>query len=397
MDWRDSTKTDEGLIKVPKRWLHIHYYEALNILFRFENSLRVFVYSVLKNEFLDEWKNCSFSMAEGEQKTIKGVSSQRIKQSESFGYLGFDITSPLMHLTSGELVELIVSEAYWPKFKSHFRGNKDIIKNKLLEIGNIRNSLAHFRPIKAEDIGLVKQNSRHTLIGVEECLKNVFAQNLRVPTNTTDEWYKAISTLGTEQISTIPYYSENESWVCIKLKFSSPIFAKEQHGATFFTYKMGKINTPNILAKESELSKYVTFVSESVSYPSLSDNHDMDVSKDINLVFRKDILLAHHQIISDKIKEILSKINDECELLKRDNLARGDLVESVQTWAWWVQATEGKEGSWTYIYGDLEQKYMPNHPDEYWGKLDSQSDIVAGCCRYPWMPEDISTHENWGD
>ncbi|MDH3359625.1 MAG: hypothetical protein OEL55_02035, partial [Desulfobulbaceae bacterium] len=110
MEWKDSTNTGEGLIKVPKRWLHIHYYEALNILFRFENSLRVFVYSILKNEFLDEWKNCSFALNEGESKSISGIAKQRIKQSESFGYLGFDITAPLMHLTSGELVELIVSE-----------------------------------------------------------------------------------------------------------------------------------------------------------------------------------------------------------------------------------------------------------------------------------------------
>ena len=187
MEWKDSTITDNNFIKIPKRWLHIHYYEALNILFRFENSLRVFVYSILKNEFLDEWKNCNFSMPGGDQKSIKGIANKRIKQSESFGYLGFDITAPLMHLTSGELVELIVSDPYWPKFKSHFKGNKEIIKNKLLEIGNIRNSLAHFRPIKPEDIGLVKQNSRHTLIGVEKCLKNLFSQTLRVPTNTTDD------------------------------------------------------------------------------------------------------------------------------------------------------------------------------------------------------------------
>lgn len=78
-----------------------------------------------------------------------------------FGYLGFDITAPLMHLTSGELVELIVGNAYWPKFHHSFKGNKEIIKNKLLEIGNIRNSLAHFRPIRPDDIGLVKKYSAH--------------------------------------------------------------------------------------------------------------------------------------------------------------------------------------------------------------------------------------------
>ena len=396
MEWKDATNTGEGLVKIPKRWLHIHYYEALNILFRFENSLRVFVYSILKNEFLNEWKDCSFAINEGDSKSIKGIAKQRIKQSESFGYLGFDITAPLMHLTSGELVELIVSESYWPKFKSHFRGNKEIIKNKLLEIGNIRNSLAHFRPIKPEDIGLVKQNSRHTLIGVEECLKNVFNQGLRVPTNTQEEWYKSISTLGTEQTNTILYYSENEHWVCVKLHFTSPIFTKQSHGDAMHSYTLGKINTPNILILQKELSKLITYVSEKLNYPVLSEIYDMEVSKDINLVFRKDVLIDNYETISTEIKEILSIINDECELLRQDNLARGKLVESAQTWAIWSKS-DGEEGKWTYYYDQLEQKYLPTHPDEYWGQLASSNDVVAGCHRYPWMPADISTVEGWND
>ena len=228
MDWKLATRNEQGLINVPKRWLHIHYYEAMNILFRFENSLRVFVYAILKNEFLEKWRDCVFTLPGADSNSIKAIAAKRISQAESFGYIGFDIKAPLMHLTSGELVELIMAEAYWPKFKGCFKGNRDIIKNKLLEIGTIRNSLAHFRPIKPEDIELVKQNSRHTLVGVEECLGNIFNQRLRVPTNSIDEWYKSISTLGTDLITTAPFYSADECWVNIKLKFNTPILSKRQ-------------------------------------------------------------------------------------------------------------------------------------------------------------------------
>ena len=396
MEWKAANRTDQGLLVIPKRWLHVHYYEALNILFRFENSLRVFVYSILKNELFDEWRTCSFTIGDSDSKSINGIASQRIKQAESYGYLGYDITAPLMHLTSGELVELMVSEAYWSKFRAYFRGNKEIIKNKLLEIGNIRNSLAHFRPIKEEDIGLVKQNSRHTLIGIEECLKNIFFQNLRVPTNTLDEWYKSISTLGTEQISTTPYYSENEEWVCIVVRFSSPILQKKQYGETLYSYSHAKVNTPNILTERVDLAKYITYASESITYPTLTENMDMKVEKDIRLVFRKDILLAHHEILSSELKEILATINDECELLLQDNLARGKMVESAETMAWWSKS-EGEDGKWNFSYQNLEQKYLANHPDEYWGQLASTVDVVAGCYRYPWMPADISTMESWMD
>ena len=190
---------------------------------------------MLKNEHFDKWSECNFSHNGAPANSIKGIAAKRIQQAKSFGYLGYDITAPIAHLTSGELVELITSEAYWPKFRGYFKGNKDIIKNKLLEIGAIRNSLAHFRPIKPEDIELIKQNTRHTLIDVEKCLSNIFFQSLRVPTNTQDDWYTSISTLGTEQISTTPFYSTDENWVNIQLKFKAPAFAKTttgEHGIT---------------------------------------------------------------------------------------------------------------------------------------------------------------------
>lgn len=217
-----------------------------------------------------------------------------------------------------------------------------------------------------------------------------------MPTNTQDEWYKSISTLGTEQTSTTPYYSENEEWVCVLLKCSSPILEKQQYGETLFTYSHAKINTPNILAEREELSKYVTYASENVNYPTLIDKMDMKIEKDIRLVFSKNILLEHHETISRELKEVLATINDECELLLQDNLARGKMVESVKTMAWWTKSEDG-DGEWNFSYDTLEQKYLSNHPDEYWGQLASIADVVAGCYRYPWMPADISSPETWRD
>src|SRR5262245_47015290 len=110
MEWKSIDRNDQGLTKVPRRWLHIHYYDPLNRLVRFENSLRVLVYAGLKNEFSDKWEECSFTFGGGESQSIKSVASRRIGQAESFGYLGYDIRAPLMHLTSGELIELLTSE-----------------------------------------------------------------------------------------------------------------------------------------------------------------------------------------------------------------------------------------------------------------------------------------------
>jgi len=396
MEWKFSYQKEDGLFKIPKRWLHIHYYEAFNILFRFENSLRIFVYAILKNEFFDKWKECSFPASENNSQTINGLASKRISQAENFGYLGFDIIAPLMHLTSGELVDLITSNSYWPKFKIYFKGNKEIIKNKLLEIGTIRNSLAHFRPIKSEDIELIKQNSRHTLIGVEECLSNIYNQSIRVPTNTCEDWYTSISTIGTETITTIPYYSSDELWVNIKLSFKTLILEKQQLMTNFYRFVVAKINTPNILLNHKELAKYVTCVTENVGYPSLSEEIDIIINKDVNLVFRKDILSEYKNKISDDIKNAVQCINSECDLLSQDNLARGLIAESAEVTAWFYKP-ENEDGKWNYQYNSIYQEYKPNHPDEYWGLHQSASDIVGGCQRYPWMPENISQYESFMD
>ena len=67
MDWRSATTKDDGTISVPERWLHLHYYEALNILFRMENSLRVFVYGVLKNKFQKNWAQTNLQTVDEEK------------------------------------------------------------------------------------------------------------------------------------------------------------------------------------------------------------------------------------------------------------------------------------------------------------------------------------------
>ena len=392
MDWKSARVHDNGTVEVPKRWLHLHYYEALNILFRFENSLRVFVYVVLKNEQLDKWSQSSFEIA-GEQKSIKGLAAKRIKQADNFGYLGVEVKSPLMHLTSGELSELITSDAYWNKFKRYFKGSKEIIKNKLLEIGTVRNSLAHFRPVKPEDLELIKQNSRHTLMAVESCLTNLYMQHVRVPTNTQSEWYKELTTVGNEFVNIIPYFSDNEEWVKVQLVFDAPVLNKQQYGNDFFSYTVGKVKPANILASNSELTKYTIYANEVVLQPTFVDGTtDVKVLKHINLVFSKKQLESSTEGVVSAIKQTCLKIHEECQLITQDNLARGELVESVFVTAWYQR--EGESGKWVHNYDNLRQNYEPEHPDEYWGgQMGSANDVVAGSTSYPWMQSDISLYE----
>lgn len=395
MEWKSASTNDKGLHQIPKRWLLLHYYEAQTILFRFENSLRVFVYAVLKSSLKSAWKDCALNVGE-DQTSIKAVVSKRISQAQNFGYLGYPISSPMMHLTSGELIDLLTSDAHWPKFKKYFRGSKEIIKNKLLEIGSVRNSIAHFRPVRAEDVELIKQNSRHVLLGIEECLIGVFSQSLRVPTNSKDAWYQKTRTLGTERVHLIPYASVDGEWINLQFRFQVPILEHDEYTGDFHGYTVANINSPNILSDSAEIRENITYLSEQVGYPTIDSSSRIDVIKYLNLVFSRQVLEGQLDVIVDGLKAALAKISEECELLQGDALAKGSLLESARCSAYLQPSSEGNS-SWKINYEELFISYEADHPDEYWGRAQYSSDVVAGTPRYPWMPEDISQREGFLD
>lgn len=389
MEWKSAQLEKNRRYIIPERWLYIHYYDALNVLFRFENSLRVFVYSVMKTEYFDSWHKQTFDV-NGSQKGISNLALTRIAQSENFGYLGYDVKCPVMFLTSGEMVELMTSNAYWQLFGPHFRGNKEIIKNKLYEIGKIRNAFAHFRPIALDDVEVIKQNSKHTLLGVEAYLIGLFSQHDRVPTNTPESWYKAVSTIGSDSVFIGLLYSHDEKWINIQLQFRSTIIDKRIYGQQFYSYRLTRLISPSVLTEYPNLTKFLICSTESVTYPTIDDKFDLRVSKTTNLIFRLDVFISHAEEITEELRQVVQKISEEVSLLTNDNLARGKLVDSVEASAYWSE-NAGNNGRWQFRYTDMACAYKSDDPFEYWGDIGLWGeDVIAAAPRYPWMPSKIS-------
>jgi hypothetical protein len=119
MNFRDAVYTAEGTLQVPPTWLYPHYYDAITTLFRMENTLRVFAYIVLKNECSGKWSDLSITSDDSQEGTISSIAKRRQAQAGTFGYLCFPISCPMMHLTSGELVRLMTSDAQWKFFKQY--------------------------------------------------------------------------------------------------------------------------------------------------------------------------------------------------------------------------------------------------------------------------------------
>lgn len=393
MDWKSAQHNQDGATIIPKRWLHLHYYEALNILFRTENSLRIFVYTILKNNFFEKWADSAIQISDGEQSTISSLTKKRIAQAQGFGYLGYKITSPLMHLNSGELVRLITSETYWSIFKGYFKGKKDIIRTKLDEVGTVRNSLAHFRPIKNDDIELIKQNVKHALIGVEECLSEMTSAYNVVPTNTVDKWYKELVLLGTDLCGIQLYQSRNEEWLRIQITFKSKILERSHWWSEYYSYTVLNFNTPSIIQLYENLRKYVTYVAENVSYATINEDLMPEFSKSISFVFRKDVFSSNSETINDDIKNMLLKVQEEVTLVEEDNLAKGELISTARASAELKKSED--DDRWVTDSEGLKCIFQEDDPAEYWGDVGLyHQDFIAGITKYPWMPSGISDKES---
>ncbi len=279
-----------------------------------ENSLRVFVYTILKNKYFDGWANIQINVGDDKKETISAIAKKRIRQAKDFGYLGYDIVSPLMHLNSGELIRLITSDEYWKHFSIYFKGSKDIIRNKLDEIGSIRNALAHFRPIKEDDVELIKLNAKYALIAVEACLSDMISTSTIIPSNTEDEWYKRIITCGSPSCSIALYQSKSEDWIRIQNSFSCKIIDKIRYGEKTLSYQVLNLRTPFIIDLFKGIQKYVTFIFEDIAYTTMPTDLNPRFVKKVSFVFLKSVLSEQINEIYDSIIKMLKQITEEEEL-----------------------------------------------------------------------------------
>jgi hypothetical protein len=388
MDWKSPERTKDGAIKIPDRWLHLYYYEALNILFRFENALRLFVYVVLKDKIGKDWDLAAL----GDSSTIRSETKKRLAQAREHGYLGYEVSSPMLYLSSGELTQIIASEAYWKHFAPYFRAAKSVVLTKLQEIGTVRNSLAHFRPIKQDDIDLIKQNSKHLLVEVEKCLLQLTAISDVVPTNSSADWYKELKSIGSETLRTHLFSSPNEEWIRLELEFQIPVLKKTIYGQDYIAYRVGSLRTQQVLRRYDGLRNLCIYISEAPMYGSVAQDGGLRATKNISVVFARRSLEAGIADVISTVKDIAIKSEQEASLLQQDNLARGELVEPVSASA--SLRDSGERNYWSASLEALSTNPSEIEFVEYWGRRwHFTTDFISSVSHYPWMPSTISTEE----
>jgi hypothetical protein len=386
VDWRKAERNAAGFA-IPETWLFLHYYEALNALFRIENALRMFVYVVLKNARKLKWVDLQVSSDDGGESTIGAIAKRRLVQDERFGYLGYRIASPLMHLTTGELIRLIFADAYWPMFSEFFPASKEIAKTKLDEIGNVRNALAHFRPVKSDDVEVVKQNANQVLSGIETALANVLSTTAIVPSNTADAWYAPLRQVAGPCSSVTFRQSDNEKWVLVRLIYRCPLIGKAYIGAAYRKWSVLTLHAPSILRSAPSVLEHVVFATEQ-SFATDPKEEDPNFKQFIEFVFSRSTLNASHEAIKVDLEHVVTLITEETDLIREDNLARGKLVRVGEA------TTSKRNEYWSADTDGLRSRRGSEDPAEYWGeRVSTEVNFVTSTTSYPWMPTDISDEE----
>ncbi|QKJ22984.1 hypothetical protein [Poseidonibacter lekithochrous] len=384
MKWNEIiTNIETKEIKVPDDWLHIHYYEALNILFRFENFLRVFVYIILKENLKEKWDETNIK----DNKTIKSISNQRKNQDEDYGYLTCEINSPMLYLSSGELIDIIMHDKNWKYFNRYFKAKKEIIKHKLLEIGAIRNALAHFRPINEQDLDVIKQNVKHTLLLVEKTLNDITNITIDVPTNTKAIWYKNIKDIISENFCLFLYQDIEQNWIKIQINLNIKKLHTSYEFDTLMCCDVTNIKTTNILKESPILRNNVIFVEESVI-----DYLDNQPKKKINLVFSKNLLLNNWDVILKELLIIFNYIDKDVELLSNDNIAEAILLNKKTIY---YKKNEASDKYWNLDKRPLFENIEDYNGVEYWGENEycTGNSFIVSEHKLPWMPVSISSNK----
>jgi hypothetical protein len=396
MLWRKSSQNSNDLTySIPPEWLKLHYYEAFNILFRFENALRIFVYIILKNEFYNKWMEINIISDDELQGNILSTAKKRIKQDKDYAYLGYPVSCPLMYLTSGELIRIITDDKYWQFFNKYFLGSKAVIKNKLDEISNVRNALAHFRPIMEDDVELIKQNAKHVLTNIENTLGQLFTCKKLIASNLDEQWYKEFGLMQSENCAFKFYESEDKEWIKIEMAYNVTTAKTHKISNSIYDYVILKIDPKLILKQYKNLCSHLTCLTEKYPLTYMAQGFTPVISKHFNFKFSAKTLRNNFEVIKSDFHLLLETIETEKNLIISDVNSIGKILEPVILKARWRnQETQGK-GRWYFTDDILDSKLVENDPTEYWGFFfGTENNFVSDTNRLPWTSVDISRFDD---
>jgi hypothetical protein len=187
------------------------------------------------------------------------------------------------------------------------------------------------------------------------------------------------------------YQDSSDQWIRIEITYSSAIL-KNYGSDDLRSIQATNLISPAIIKESPVILSRCTFVTET-PHAEIANDKSARVSKRTSVIFRKSAILEDHRLIGSELTETLEKIETETDLIQKDNLARGALIDSVRLWA--RLRKSGNSTWWSTDTDTMKIEFGENDPTEYWGEIGlNVSDFIAGSTRYPWIPSDISKIES---
>ncbi len=399
---------DRQQVGIPREWVFLRYYAAYNMLFRVENSLRMFVYLVLKRQHRDKWASMLIYEGEGSKITIKEYSDQRSAQAKRLGYLNQPVTCPLLFLGTGELVRLITSESNWKYFRRHFQADRPALEHKFREIVEIRNAVAHFRAIAKENLDDLKRNIDQLFPGIEDLLQNALIQELPVSDGGDTTWWNDAIECQTTGVPPEVCASKDGKWIRVTLRHKCRALDCDET-TNGMQYQVVNIRSSIIVEKYPLIRKHLAYACESVESTEPDSEKMMVFGKLINLVFPREALDKDWDEIHQSLKQVADSISAETEALVHDqnaptrfaNIATARYIEFEADAKHVLQQLRrkiktGSVKKIVFCIPDASSLYSDTHegcPAEYWGNENIRSEtwvsqnrpITVALTHYPWM------------
>jgi hypothetical protein len=363
---------------IPGEWLAVHYFEAMNCLFRIENALRLLVYIVLKKEYQANWININISSDDAQSFSLASLAAKRADSDRRFGYLLMETKCPLMFLTAGELVRIILSESNWKLFKPFFAAAQDLLKTKLQEIVCIRNAFAHFRPVTPDQVEILKQNGSQILNKFQKEFDELLFGNagVRFP-----KWELALTAQNDDEPALLhcdAAISKSGRWVFLNIKSPTHLI------------KLNTVNeTRQINIRGLDLQKFLKTFNNvrqrcliatergEASFWGGDSGSPPKISKTIRLVF-PNAAARQPDTQCDLLPSEITKSPSE-------SAAHFDVLSTYTTYA--RRVSLGKSRPWIidtftlldHNLSDLPENWGP-HPDH-----EFEQQTLTGLPKYPWM------------
>ena len=242
--------------------------------------------------------------------------------------------------------------------------------------------------MKSGDVDLIKQNANHALTGVENCLNQLGSCYNVVPTNTQDEWYLALSTLGTDLCTLQLNQCDDEQWIELRLDYKSHTISTSKYSPNYYSHSILNLISPSILSNYSNLTKFATCLTEFAvsAYKYTPDTPNF--AKTISILFSREVIKNNYAVIKTDIESLLRTITEETDLIVNDNLARGKLVSVARVSA--SLQTEQDSSRWRVNAQDTLCPVTQGDFPEYWGNTLLLFSLLTSAQKYPWMPVEVS-------